>query len=80
MSKKTNIVLKKWKKNSREEYRVMIQEYRGQTLLSLRLWYTDRDGVLKPGNKGINIAPPIIGRIYFAECAGLVGRQDSSDS
>jgi len=58
MKKKTNVILKKWKKNNREEYRVMLQEFRGQTVLSLRSWYLADGGEFKSGHAGINVYAP----------------------
>jgi len=55
MEKKTNVVLKKWKKSRREEYRVVLGEYRGKKNLSLRIWYCADDGTFKPGRTGINL-------------------------
>lgn len=37
--------------------RVMISEYKGKKLLNIRIWYTDKEGELKPTQKGITLSP-----------------------
>ncbi len=35
----------------------MISEYKGKKLLNIRIWYTDKEGELKPTQKGITLSP-----------------------
>ena len=42
-----------------EVIRVEVTEYKGSTYLNLRVWYTDKDGELKPTQKGIAIPPEL---------------------
>ncbi len=44
------------KPNGREEIRVTLNEYRGRSLVSLRVWYRDAAGEMKPGRSGVNVA------------------------
>ncbi|NBU98807.1 MAG: transcriptional regulator [Spirochaetia bacterium] len=37
--------------------RIMISEYKGKKLLNIRIWYTDKEGELKPTQKGITLSP-----------------------
>jgi hypothetical protein len=53
---KADIVLKKWKKNPREQIRVMLNEYNGRWYISVRSWYLAEDGTYRPGSKGINLS------------------------
>lgn len=47
-------------KGSRGEViRVEVTEYKGNHYLNLRVWYTDKDGELKPTQKGIAITPDL---------------------
>jgi hypothetical protein len=47
-------------KGSRGEIiRVEVTEYKGSYYLNLRVWYTDKDGELKPTQKGIAISPDL---------------------
>ncbi len=40
-------------KNSREELRVTLEEYRGHDLLNLRVWFEAEDGTMRPGKQGL---------------------------
>jgi hypothetical protein len=40
-----------------EFLRVMVSEYKGKKNLNIRIWYTDKDGHLKPTQKGITVNP-----------------------
>lgn len=47
-------------KGSRGEViRVEVTEYKGNHYLNLRVWYTDKEGELKPTQKGIAITPDL---------------------
>ncbi len=41
------------KKNSREELRVSIEEFRGHRLINLRIWFEGDDGQMRPGKQGV---------------------------
>lgn len=45
-------LITKMEKNSQEEIRFSLQEYRGTDLLDIRVYY-DAGGVIKPTKKGI---------------------------
>jgi hypothetical protein len=49
------IVVAEWRKNASEVVRVMLQLYRGKTVLSIRAWYRDGQGELRAGRNGINL-------------------------
>jgi hypothetical protein len=40
-----------------EVLRIEISEYKGKKLLNLRIWYTDKEGELKPTQKGVTVSP-----------------------
>lgn len=42
-------------KNSREAVRVTLSQYRGQPVFSVRTWYRDTHGELRPSPKGITL-------------------------
>lgn len=46
-------------KGKGEVIRVEISEYKGKKYLNLRVWYTDKEGELKPTQKGIAVAPEL---------------------
>ncbi len=53
-------VIKDIDKGSRGEViRVEVTEYKGNHYLNLRVWYADKDGQLKPTQKGIAIPPDL---------------------
>lgn len=41
------------RKNSREELRVSIDEFKGHWLLSMRVWFDAGDGTMRPGKQGL---------------------------
>lgn len=44
-------------KNRTEEVRVTLDEFRGMTLLNVRVWYRAEDGEMRPGKQGIALRP-----------------------
>lgn len=42
-------------KNSREELRVSLDDFKGQRLVSLRVWFRAEDGTMRPGRKGLAV-------------------------
>ncbi len=40
-----------------EVLRIEVSEYKGKKNLNLRIWYTDKEGNLKPTQKGVTISP-----------------------
>lgn len=44
-------------KNRTEEIRVTLDEFRGMTLLNVRVWYQADDGEMRPGKQGIALRP-----------------------
>lgn len=40
-------------KNSREQIRIALSEFRGHHLANLRIWFEADDGDMRPGNKGL---------------------------
>ena len=51
----TPILIAELPKNRRETLRISLDEYQGHQLLSLRIWYRDDAGELRPGNKGLAV-------------------------
>ncbi|WCL49562.1 transcriptional coactivator p15/PC4 family protein [Leptospira sp. GIMC2001] len=49
-----------------EVIRVEVSEFKGSTYLNLRVWYTDKDGELKPTQKGIAIPPELYDQVKEA--------------
>lgn len=44
-------------KGNGEVIRVEISEFKGQQYLNIRTWYTDKEGNLKPTQKGVTVRP-----------------------
>ncbi len=42
-------------KNRRERIRIALDEYEGRQLVSVRTWYFDDNGALKPTPKGLSV-------------------------
>lgn len=47
-------------KNSVEEVRTALTEYKGHRLLDIRVWYEDASGERKPTKKGITIGVDLL--------------------
>ena len=56
MSKKSDgTVFLEWKRSRGEVVRLVAQEYKGQYVLHLRVYYPDEQGDLKPTRQGVTI-------------------------
>jgi hypothetical protein len=42
-------------KNSREQLRITLGEFKGHRLINLRVWFLAEDGKMRPGNSGVAI-------------------------
>lgn len=54
------------RKNSREEIRVSLDEFRGMTLVSLRVWFQADDGDMRPGRQGLAFRPEALAEVLAA--------------
>lgn len=52
-----SIIIAEWPLNSRDRLRVLIKEYNGADLVSVRKWFTADDGTLRPSKQGVAIKP-----------------------
>lgn len=50
-------VIKDFERVRGEVLRVVVSEYKGKKNLNIRIWYTDKEGNLKPTQKGVTISP-----------------------
>ena len=53
-------------KNSREEYRVTSETFKGTPLVHFRVWYLADDGEFAPSHKGVAIHPDQLPEIIAA--------------
>lgn len=51
------IIIKDIDRGRGEVIRIEVSEYKGKKFLNLRIWYTDKEGVLKPTQKGVAFTP-----------------------
>jgi hypothetical protein len=49
-----------------EVLRIEVSEYKGKKNLNLRIWYHDKEGNLKPTQKGVTISPESYGEFKEA--------------
>lgn len=79
------IVASKFPKNSREEVRVVLSDYHGNTIVNMRVWFQGDDGEMRPGKSGLAMAVkhlPALARalnetVERAREAGLLGGERS---
>ncbi|MBW5285308.1 transcriptional coactivator p15/PC4 family protein [Burkholderia gladioli] len=45
------------RRSDSERLRVTVDEYRGRTLIDLRIWYCTESGEWKPGRAGVSLRP-----------------------
>lgn len=50
----------------RDVLRVSASEFKGRTYVDIRVWYFDRDGELRPGQKGVSLRPDAIPAVIEA--------------
>ena len=50
------IIIAEWRKNTREILRVRFDNYKGNAVICIRVWYADKDGILKPGRGGLTVS------------------------
>lgn len=50
------VVIAEFPKNSRESVRVALDEFKGQTLISIRVFYKDSADEWRPGRSGLSMA------------------------
>jgi hypothetical protein len=60
------IIVAEFQKNSRECVRVMIDEFKGQTLISVRVFYRGDGQEWRPGRAGIGMAVQHVGKLADA--------------
>ncbi|MEW2918038.1 transcriptional coactivator p15/PC4 family protein [Ruegeria sp. ANG10] len=60
-------------KNSREEYRVGRDDFRGHDLINIRVYFVSEDGEMRPGKQGVSIRtellPDVVDALSKAEAA-----------
>lgn len=53
-------------KNSREEIRVSLDDFNGNTLLNIRVWFRADDNEMRPSKKGVAINAALIPDVLTA--------------
>jgi len=59
-------VIYKFSKNSMEEVRVSIQEYKGRRYVSLWVWFKNDEDNWQPSKKGLNLSLDLLGDLKKA--------------
>lgn len=49
------IIVGEFEKNSKDSLRVTLHQFNGNDLISVRIFYRDKDGELKPGKDGFSL-------------------------
>lgn len=50
-------IIREFERPRGEVLRVEVSEYKGKKNLNIRIWYTDKEGNLKPTQKGVTVSP-----------------------
>lgn len=53
-------------KNSREEYRIERQDFKGTDLVQIRVWFDPGDGDMRPSKKGVAFRAELVPDIVAA--------------
>lgn len=69
-------IIAEWPVNSREWFRVAIEQYNGTWLFSARKWFEADDGSIRPGKHGLGIGVRHLPRIVEAAAAALQVARD----
>ena len=74
----SSILLHEYRRNARESVRVQINEFKGRRFAAIRYWYSDNEGVLKPGRNGVTIPAHELGSVAKAllRAAELLGTSE----
>lgn len=64
-------IITSFKKNSLEEVRIAIQEYKGRRYLSIWIWYAAEPEVWHPSKKGLNLPVELLPELKKAIDAAL---------
>jgi hypothetical protein len=54
------------RRSDSERLRITVSEFRGRTLVDLRIWYAAESGEWKPGRAGVSLRPDQIGEVMQA--------------
>lgn len=54
------------RRSDSERLRVTVSEYRGRTLIDLRIWFVTDGGEWKPGRAGVSLRPDQVGEVMQA--------------
>jgi hypothetical protein len=46
-----------------ERLRIVVSEYRGRTLIDLRVWYSTESGEFRPGRAGVSLRPDQVAEV-----------------
>ncbi len=71
------IIVGEFEKNAKDTLRVTLHQYNGTDLISLRIFYKDKDGSLKPGRDGISLKVeqfPLLARL-LADAGNMLKQQ-----
>ncbi len=49
-------VIAKFEKNSREEVRLNVEEYKGRKIINIRVYYRSETGEWRPGSQGLALS------------------------
>ncbi len=61
-----------WPKNDHETIRVRLDQFEGQCVVDIRVWFRDKAGDLKPKRQGLTVAVKHVGPLADALYAALV--------
>lgn len=62
----TNTCFLNLRRSDSERLRVTVDEYRGRTLIDLRIWYCTESGEWKPGRAGVSLRPEQVSEVLQA--------------
>lgn len=54
------------RKNSREELRVTVEDFRGHRLVNFRVWFRADDGTMRPGRQGVALRVELLSELLSA--------------
>jgi hypothetical protein len=55
-----------FRKNSREEVRVSLDDFKGHQLVNVRVWFEAEDGEMRPGKQGLAIRRELLPELAAA--------------
>lgn len=71
-------IISEFQKNAKELMRVSLVEFKGHKLVDLRIYWQDKDGEWKPGQKGVTFASSLLPEVLEAFTKAVQAQKENT--